>query len=234
MRDDHQAVRAAARGGFVVVLRNESCDGLGELAAERRAVRWRAEANLGINREGREALARLSRATNEIADLANDARAQGDQVARGQPIDFPIGIDSDGAQCARRHHIGGGRRDEQPFREAAPFAFLGEPDQPVRLERAQVVVHLLPRQPDPRCQSRRRGGGGQLGEEPATHRLQRDGGRRRIIDDLDVEHEEMVVLTIFIVKGDLMHANAERRRSTALAALPSREPVPTFATVTFA
>jgi hypothetical protein len=41
MRHDHQAVRAAAGGGFVVVLRNEFRDGLGEFVAERRPVRFR-------------------------------------------------------------------------------------------------------------------------------------------------------------------------------------------------
>jgi hypothetical protein len=63
----------------------------------------------------------------------------------------------------------------------------------------QVVVDFLPSQANPRGQRRRRGGHGQLGEESTPHGLQSHRRRCRIIDDLDVEHEEMVVLTTFIV-----------------------------------
>src|SRR5256885_15958051 len=65
-----------------------------------------------------------------------------------------------------------------------------------------MVVDLLPSQTDPRGQGRRRGGRGQFGEESASHRLQGHRRRRRIIDDLDVEHEEILSLTTFIVKHD--------------------------------
>jgi hypothetical protein len=64
----------------------------------------------------------------------------------------------------------------------------------------QMVVDLLPSQADPRGQRRRRGGRGQLGEESTAHGLQGHRRRRRIIDDLDIEHEEMVALTTIIVK----------------------------------
>ena len=53
---------------------------------------------------------------------------QGDQIARGQPIDFPIRINGYGAQGARRDDVGSGRRHEQPFGQPAPLAFLGQPD----------------------------------------------------------------------------------------------------------
>src|SRR3989442_8196534 len=45
-------MRAAAGGGFIVVLRNQFRDGLGELVAESRPVRRRPEANFGIHRQG--------------------------------------------------------------------------------------------------------------------------------------------------------------------------------------
>jgi hypothetical protein len=92
---DHQAMRAAAGGGFIVILRNEFRDGLGKFVAKSHPVRRRAKANLGIHRQGRQAFARFFRATNEVAHLADDARAQGDEIARGQPIDFSIRIDGD-------------------------------------------------------------------------------------------------------------------------------------------
>src|SRR5216117_324370 len=183
-------MRAAAGRRFVVVLRNEFRDGLGKVGGERRPIRRRPEAHLGIHRQGRQALARLFRTPNEVSHLANDPCAEGDEIARGQPVNFSIGIDGDRAQGARRNDVGSGRRDEQPFRQPAPLSFLGQPHQPVRFQRAQVVVDLLPSQADPRGQCRRRGGRGQLGEESASHRLQGHRRRRRIIDDLDVEHEE--------------------------------------------
>ena len=134
--------------------------------------------------------------------LADDPSAQGDEIARGQPIDFPIRINGDRAQGARRNDVGSSRRHEQPFRQPAPLAFLGQPHQPVLLQRVQMVVDLLPGQADPRGQRRRRGGRDQLGEESTPHGLQGHRRRRRIIDDLDVEHGEMVALTTFLVKHE--------------------------------
>ena len=67
MRHDHQAMRAAAGGGFIVILRNEFRDGFCQFVAESRPVRRRPETNLGVYRQGRQALPRLFRATNEVA-----------------------------------------------------------------------------------------------------------------------------------------------------------------------
>jgi hypothetical protein len=61
----------------------------------------------------------------------------------------------------------------------------------MRLQRVQVVVDLLPSQADPRGRRRRRG---------APHGLQGHCRRRRIIDNFDVEHGEMVALTTIVVK----------------------------------
>ena len=172
MRDDDQAMRAAAGGGFIVVLRNEFRDGFGEFVAESRPLRRRSEANLGIHRQCRETFARLVRTANEIADLADDACAQGDEIARGQLIDFPIRIRGDRAQGARRNDVGSGRRHEQPFCQPAPLAFLDQLHEPVRFQRVQVVGDFLPGQADPRGQRRCRGGRGQLREESTPHGLQ--------------------------------------------------------------
>jgi len=97
MRHHHQAMRAAAWGGCIVVPRNQFRDGVGEFAGERRPIRCRPEANLGIHRQSRQAFACLLRTTTEISHLADDPRAQGDEVARGQPIPFPIRVDGDRA-----------------------------------------------------------------------------------------------------------------------------------------
>jgi hypothetical protein len=59
----------------------------------------------------------------------------------------------------------------------------------VGLERAQVVVDLLPRQPDPLGQDRRGRGLGQLGQEPRSDRIERDGRGGGVLDDVDVERD---------------------------------------------
>src|SRR5262249_24494187 len=106
-----------------------------------------------------------------------------------------------GADGAGTRHAEGSARHEQPFRQPAPLAFLGQPHQPVRLQRVQMVVDLLPGQADPRGKRRRRGRRDELGEESTPHGLQGHRRRRRIIDDLDGEHDEMVALTTIIVKA---------------------------------
>ena len=73
------------------------------------------------------------------------------------------------------------------------------------LERPRQMRRCNPdRNPHGQCkhgrQTERRGWRGQFGKESASHRLQGHRRRRRIIDDVDVEHEEMVSLTTFIVK----------------------------------
>src|SRR5262249_1674192 len=83
------------------------------------------------------------------------------------------------------------------------------------LERVQMVVDLLPSQADPRGQRRRRGGRDELGEEATPHGLQGHRRRRRIIDDLDVEHGEMVSLTTFFVKEGSRLFSAKFAKSMA-------------------
>ena len=63
-----------------------------------------------------------------------------------------------------------------PLGQPAVAARVGDRDEPVRLERAQVVVDLLARNPDPRGQRRGRAGLAQLGQQPGAHRVQRDRG----------------------------------------------------------
>jgi len=61
-----------------IYLNDFSSDGLGEFVAEGRPVRRRPEAALGIDRQGRQPFARLIRAADEVAHLADDPCAQGD------------------------------------------------------------------------------------------------------------------------------------------------------------
>ena len=80
---------AGARGRpapRVVVAGDQRRDRPGELVGERGALRGRAEPDLGVDRQRRQPLVACARAAPEIADLADDARGERDQVARGQPV----------------------------------------------------------------------------------------------------------------------------------------------------
>ena len=59
------------------------------------------------------------------------------------------GSGRDRGQRRRRDHVGGRGRPHDPLGHVALPALLDELDQPVPLQRPQVVVHLLPGQPDP-------------------------------------------------------------------------------------
>ena len=64
-----------------------------------------------------------------------------------------------------------------------------ELDQAVLLQRPQVVVDLLPGQPDAGCERAGRAGLGQLSEQPGPDRVQRSLGGGGVVDDGDVVHE---------------------------------------------
>src|SRR5262245_59292426 len=62
MECDDEPVRAAPRGGLVVVLRDEAVDGFGQLGCERGAVLGGREPHLAVDPERRDRLAGLARA----------------------------------------------------------------------------------------------------------------------------------------------------------------------------
>jgi len=99
-----------------------------------RSVAERKRISVSTARVARRLLASFARRTRSPTSRTTP-RAQGDEIARGQPIDFAIRINGDRAQSARRNDVGSGRRYEQPFRQPAPLAFLSELHQPVRLQR---------------------------------------------------------------------------------------------------
>src|SRR5690606_19054157 len=74
-------------------------------------------------------------------------------------------------------------------------------DQPVGLERLEVVVDLLTGDTDPGGQPGGGGRDGQLTEQPGPHRVQGGGGRLHALNDLDVLHRATVPLTKSSVKG---------------------------------
>jgi hypothetical protein len=71
------------------------------------------------------------------------------------------------------------------------------------LERAQVVVDLLPRESDLAGQRAGRPRFGELGEEPGADGVERNLRRLRVFDDCHVEHGGIVAPIIQIVKTNL-------------------------------
>src|SRR5262249_4044211 len=114
-----------------------------------------------------------------------------------------------------------------PFREATPFAFAGQPHESMRLQRAQMVVDLLPGQADPGAESRRGGGCGQVGQEATPDRLQSHRRRRRIVDHLNVDHEGDGIIDNFCcqsrIKAFLPISRSRRPTSMAVLSCPLEE-----------
>ena len=102
-----------------------------------------------------------------------------EQPARGALVGLARRIGRDRRQRGRRDHVGRRRRLEHALGAVALAALLDELDQPVTLERAQVVVGLLARQPDAAGERLAEPGFRQLGEQPRPDRVQRGLGRGR-------------------------------------------------------
>src|SRR4029453_2885447 len=69
------------------------------------------------------------------------------------------------------------------------FAALGDQfDQAVAFQGTQVVVHLLPGQPEPCGQHGGGGGLGELGQQPGSGGIQGGLGDGGVVDHGDVEH----------------------------------------------
>ncbi len=64
-----------------------------------------------------------------------------------------------------------------------------------------MVVQLLPRDAEAQRERTGRGGLDELAEQPGAHRVERDRGRRRVLDHRDVSrlHPSTLVLTTLFV-----------------------------------
>ena len=100
-------------------------------------------------------------------------------------------------------------------------AHLGELDETVRLERPQVVVHLLARQPDAcgdprsRCRSNR-----EFGQQACAHRIECHRRRTRVFDDVEVSHPSQLAFDKTICQGGAPRT----ARHAAIAACPMLMP----------
>src|SRR5215218_2354729 len=119
MGHHHQAVGAAAGGAGVVVAGHQGGDGVGQVAGEGGPLGRGAEADLGVEGQGRQP-ARPVGPAGQPGDLAHDPGGQGDQVAGGEPVGDPVGVAGGLAQGGGGDDVGGGGGVQQP---------LGQPPQ---------------------------------------------------------------------------------------------------------
>ena len=110
------------------------------------------------------------------------------EIARGQPIHLQRGIGRGRTKCAGRDDIRRRCRHQPSFRQSTPLPFAVDPNQSVRLQRSQVIVHFLPRQSHAAGQRRRGCRRAEFREEPTAHGVQRHTCRCGIVDDLEVHH----------------------------------------------
>ena len=188
MGNNDQSMRATAGRRRVVVAHGEPGDGFGELRGERGAFGCRAKTDFGVDGERREMFALFLGAADEIRDLAHDARAEGDQVARREPIGGSGRIAGHISKRGRRYDVRRGRGDEASLDQSAPSSFFDGPNQSMRLERTEVVVHLLTRKPHAVCERRRRSGLRELRQEASADGIERHHGDGGIVDDFEVEN----------------------------------------------
>src|SRR3954453_10786531 len=146
MQRDHEAVRPPAGGTLVVVAAGQVADRVGQLLREGRAVGARGEADLRVGGEGGELAVRRARAADELADLADEAGAEGQQPARRELVADAVGIGRQAGERGGRDDVRrrGGPQDALGASALAPL--LDALDEAVALQRAQVVVRLLARQ----------------------------------------------------------------------------------------
>ena len=147
------------------------------------------EPHPAVHRERRELLLRPGGTGDQITDIADKLRGQGQQPAGRQTIRRAGRIGGHGRQRRRRDHVGGRRGLEQALGHVPLATLLHQLYQPVSLQRPQVVVDFLPGQADGGGEHRRRPRLGQLSQQARSGRLQRGLGGGRIGDHCYIDHE---------------------------------------------
>ena len=181
-------VLATAFRLLVVVLGHQRGHRLEQFAGKGGAIGGGGEPHLAVHRERGELLLGPLGPGEQVADITDELRGQRQQPAGGQPVRCPGRVGGHRRQRRRRDHVGGRRGPEQPFGDVPLAALLHQLHQPVPLQRAQMVVDLLPRQPDDGGEHGGRRGLGQPGQQPSPGRLEGRLGGRRIGDHSHIDH----------------------------------------------
>ena len=202
MADGDHAVPAAALGGFVVILRGNTADRLGELVGEGGAVFGRGQTDVGVDRQGRQSLASALGSAQQLTDLSDGPRSDGDEIGGRHPVANASGIRGRGPERRRGHDVRRRARSEDPLGESAMPAPADFDNETLVLERPQMMTELLARNTEPQGENRRGGRlAGKLSEQPGAPGVQSSGGRSRFVENLNVEHRSTVPLTDNPVKG---------------------------------
>ena len=189
MDGDHEVMLAPAFGLLVVVLGHQRGHRLRQLSSEGGPVGGRREPHRAVHGERGQLALRPRGAGDQVTDVADELRRQGQQPAGRQAVRRAGRVGRDRRQRGRRDHVRGRGRLQQPLGHVALAALLHQLHQPVVLQRPQVIVDLLPRQADRRGQHGRRPRLGQLSQQACPGRLQGGRRRRRVIDHRYVDHE---------------------------------------------
>lgn len=199
---DDDPVVAPLLGVRGVVLAHQRAHARRQLLHERGAVGGRGEPDLAVQGVGREPLAGLRGAGDQRTDVPDEPGPEREQPAGGQLVAEAVRIGLHRGERDRRDHVRRGGRPHQPLGDVALAPLTGQLHQAVPLQGLQVVVHLLPRQPDLAGQHRgRRGPGGQLGQQPGPDGVQGDGGGLGVLDDGHIQHGSTLSPTNYFVQS---------------------------------
>ena len=122
------------------------------------------------------------------ADVADEPGGERQQPNGRALIGRAARVGLEGGQRSRRDHVRARARAHDPLRDVALAPLRLELDQPVPLERPEVVIDELPRQADPASQHRRGRRLSQGLQESRPHRVEQRLGRGGVLDDRDVKH----------------------------------------------
>ena len=157
-------------------------DGIGELDALCRAL----EAELRLERERRDPLALGLCLGGGPLHVAPDLLGEREQVVgRGRVPDVPP-VRPDRPEDPRRKHERAGRGDVALLDHVALALAAGRPQEAGPLERADVVVDPLPRQPEPARELRGADGLTRQRQKPQSERVKQSAGAPRIRNGLEV------------------------------------------------
>ncbi len=191
-----------------MVFRRQGRDAGGQFFRKRLQRRGRCERDFRFRRHRHKRLVRRRRPLAQHAHVAQRPRRNRHQIRAGEPILKRRRVRRQRAENLRTQHQCRGRPLHPPLDAPAPLPLFDALDQPGRLELAQVVVHLLPRQPQPPGQPHRRIRFLQHLQHPPPHRGQHGRDAIGVVEHvqpsftrLQVAHSRTSVASVLAAVG---------------------------------
>ena len=129
------------------------------------------------------------RAAGDRPYLGHSPSVHGDQIRSRETIGDLVRIDGRALQHVGSNNEMARRTTDESFGDTAPHALLGQLDQPMGLQRLQVVVHLLTGRPDRRRNRGSRPRFGQRVEDRGPDRIERHFHGGSVSEHSNVVHE---------------------------------------------